>query len=247
MPGFLDLPGEIRNRIYTLVFPEQQFLLRRCSSNAIKSTADRPSANCRNSTGRLYATLPGDIGKHNTPLRLSAHLLRVCTKVHEEALPLLYTNVAVHFNSMKAINIFIDRASPHGLQQIKKLAIFQQGYGEPYKTSNAGWKAKHDQRWMSTCKKLAETMTGVQHLRLGLQICDWPSQLNLSARWTKPLFYLKGSEGLDRVDVELRSNGFDGRRLRAAARMVERAMMNDRGRAQLQLEGDLQMIARHHS
>ena len=111
-------------------------------------------------------------------------------------------------------------------------------------TSDRSWKTTHDQRWMSTCKKIARAMTGVQHLRLYLQICDWPSQLSLSARWAKPLFYLKGPRGLDQVDLFLDSSGFGEQRLEAAARMVEREMMSDRGRAHRQLESDLQTIAR---
>lgn len=77
-----------------------------------------------------------------------------------------------------------------------------------------------------------------------MQICDWPCQLNLSAAWAKPLFFLKGKDGLDRVDIYLHSSNFPEQRLEAAARMVERAMMSAQGRAQRQLEKSLEEIAR---
>jgi 2EXR family len=243
MTGFLDLPGEIRNRIYTLAFPEQQVLLRSShpkrdpeSKSTVKRGHDKRSC-------QLYASAPHRLSPPHCQLFLSAHLLRVCHKIHEEALPLLYSSTALHFESMKAINLFLNGASHQGLQHTKKLAITQSGYGEPYRTSDECWKIRHDQRWMSTCKKIAEAMTSLQHLRLGLQLCDWPTQLNLNAKWARPLFYLKGADGLDRVDLYLCSSDFSEQRLAAASRMLEKAMMSERGRAQRQLEYDLQTIS----
>jgi hypothetical protein len=247
MTGFLDLPGEIRNRIYSHICPEQQILLR-CShpNKSLKPNASRGHSDVSKRSSQLYATvvLPEGAGHHQHELVFSAPLLRVCRKIHEEVLPLLYTSVAFHFQSMKAVNCFLNGAPGQGLQQITKLAITQPGYGEPCRTSNTTWKAKHDQRWMSNCKRIAQEMTGVQHLKLCLQICDWPCQLNLSSNWAKPLFFLKGPEGLSRVDLDLQSSSFPKQRLEATARVVERAMTSEGGRAQRQLEESLQEIAR---
>lgn len=247
MTGFLDLSGEIRNRIYSHIFPEQQISLR-CSHPNHPATpgASRPHSDVSRRASQLYATrvLPDGADHHQHQLVFSAPLLRACRKIHEEALPLLYASVAFHFQSMKAVHRFLNGAPGQGLQQITKLAITQPGYGEPGRTRNTTWKAKHDERWMSTCKQIAQEMTGVQHLKLCLQICDWPCQLNLGSNWAKPLFFLKGPDGLKRVDVYLHSSSFPKARLEAAARVVERAMTSEGGRAQRQLEDSLQEIAR---
>ena len=247
MTGFLDLPGEIRNRIYILVFPEKQLLLRYSHP---KKPSNGPSGRTREASNKRSTQLHtilvpahGPCG-HSQEVIFSAQLLRVCREIQEEALPLLYTSVALHFESTKAINCFLSVASSRGMEQITKVAIIQPGYGEPHFTRNTIWKAKHDQRWLSTCKRIAQKMTGIQHLRLCLEICDWPCQLNLSADWAKPLFFLKGPDGLSRVDISLHSNSFSKQRLEAASRMVERAMTSARGRADRKLEDSLQELAR---
>lgn len=244
MTGFLDLPGEIRNRIYILAFPEQQVLLR-CShpKKAIGLKSDSVNKDRRTQASQLYASLPHGNDHLHHQFLLSAHFLRVCCKIHEEALPLLYANTGLQFESMKAINLFLSGAASHGQEHIKKLSLNHSGYGEPGRVRHECWKTRHDQRWVSTCKKIAEAMSGLQHLKLSLVICDWPVQLNLNARWAKPLFYLKGSRGLDRVDIYLRSMSFSEQRLAAASRMVETAMMSERGRAQRQLENDLRTLS----
>lgn len=246
MTGFLDLPGEIRNRIYTLIFPERQLLLRFFHpKKALKSTSGRPGPESSKRLKQLYAvSLPlNDGGHHQREIGLPAQLLRVSCKLYEEIMPLLYSSVALHFESMKAVNCFLNGASSQGMEYLTKLAITHRGYGEPNQTGHTRWKKLHDERWLATCKRIAKEMTGIQHLKLSLQICDWPCQLNLSASWAKPLFFLKGPNGLDRVDVSLHSCSFDKKRLDAAARVIERAMMSERGRAQRQLEGVLLDIA----
>jgi hypothetical protein len=247
MTGFLDLPGEIRNRIYTLIFPKQQILLRFFHhKKSFKSTSGGPCSDSSKRNRQLYAVSvqPNDAGHHQHELVFSAQLLRVCRKIHDETLPLLYTSTALHFESMRAINCFLNGASSQGMGYTTQLAITHHGYGEPVLTSDAIWKAKHDHRWLATCKEIAKTMKGIQHLKLCLQICDWPCQLNLSAKWAKPLFFLKGADGLNRVDIYLHSCSFQKERLESAARVVEREMTSERGQAQRQLEKSLQEIAK---
>lgn len=247
MTGFLDLPGEIRNRIYILVFPKQQLLLR-CShpKKTSNSTSGSKSLDINKRSSQLHTVLVPAYGSsgRSQEVVFSAQLLRVCRKIQEEAIPLLYASVVLHFVSMKAINCFLNVASSRGVEQITKLAITQPGYGEPLLTLDTIWKAKHDQRWMSTCKRIAQKMTGIQHLRLCLEICDWPCQLNLTADWAKPLFFLKGPDGLNRVDISLHSTSFNKQRLEATSRMVERAMTSARGRAHRKLEDSRQELAR---
>ena len=81
-------------------------------------------------------------------------------------------------------------------------------------------------------------MTALAHLKLELRICDWPTQLNLAAAWAKPLLELKGSRGIDHVEVTLIHNAFNEQRLQAAANVVARAMMTEEGRVRQDLADD---------
>ena len=92
---------------------------------------------------------------------------------------------------------------------------------------------------MKTCKKVAEEMKGLECLKLELRICDWPTQLNLAAAWAKPLLELKGSKGIDHVEVTLFHDAFSEQRLQAAANVVARAMMSEESGVKHELVGSV--------
>ena len=75
-------------------------------------------------------------------------------------------------------------------------------------------------------------MTSLEHLKIELRICDWPTQLNLAAAWAKPLLVLKGSTGIHHVEVTLIHDAFNEQRLQAAANVVARAMRTGESRLQ---------------
>jgi hypothetical protein len=91
---------------------------------------------------------------------------------------------------------------------------------------------------MKTCRRIAGKMTALEHLKLELRICDWPTQLNLAAAWAKPLLELKGSKGIEYVEVTLIHDAFNEQRLRAASRVVAQAMMSEEGRVRHALAED---------
>ena len=92
---------------------------------------------------------------------------------------------------------------------------------------------------MKTCKKVAEEMKGLECLKIELRICDWPTQLNLAAAWAKPLLELKGSKGIDHVEVTLIHDAFSEQRLRAAAKVAARAMMSEESGVKHELAGSV--------
>ena len=81
-------------------------------------------------------------------------------------------------------------------------------------------------------------MTRLQYLKIDLQICDWPTQLKMAASWVKPLLVLKGSNGINGVDIFLRCNGFKDDMLAAFATRLELEMMSPEPRRlrEIQLE-----------
>lgn len=78
-------------------------------------------------------------------------------------------------------------------------------------------------------------MIALQDLKIDLRICDWLTQLNLAAAWTKALLESKGSKGIDRVEVTLRHNAFNQQRLQVAANVIARALMSEEGRVRHEL------------
>ena len=96
---------------------------------------------------------------------------------------------------------------------------------------------------MKTCKRISEEMEGLEHLKIELRICDWPTQLNLAAAWAKPLLELKGSKGIDHVEVTLLHDAFNEQRLHATADVVARAMMSEEGRVRHEMAGNVAIEA----
>ena len=125
---------------------------------------------------------------------------------------------------------------------IRKLELRHSTYGEPRLTEDRKWKHQHDKKWMNTCKRIAENMTSLDHLKLELRICDWPTQLNLAAAWAKPLLVLKGSTGIHHVEVTLIHDAFNEQRLQATANVVARAMRTGESRVRPELAGN---VAKH--
>ncbi len=239
--SFLDLPGEIRNKIYDHLF-----------SGHILITRNYP-ARVRREGQEHNAGLPGPKFRfHLGNERICFHdasfgevrwirpdVLRVCRLVHEEATTFLYANTAFRFHSMLTINKFLNVAPAAGVKAIRELELQHRTYGEPKLMEHRKWKQCHDKKWIKTCRRISEGMTGVQQLRIDIQICDWPTQLNLAASWAKPLMLLKGK---DTVEISLYHEAFSEQRLEATSRMVSKAMMNERSQQQSELAEDVAEI-----
>jgi hypothetical protein len=164
-------------------------------------------------------------GKH---FYVRPSLLRVCRQVREEAVTFLYANTTFRLDSIVTVHKFLNVVPAAGA--IKKLELRHATYGEPRLTEDRKWKYRHDKAWMKTCRRIAGEMTALEHLKLELRICDWPTQLNLAAAWAKPLLELKGSKGIEYVEVTLMHDAFSEQRLQATSRVVARAMMSREGR-----------------
>jgi hypothetical protein len=232
-PSFVDLPAEIRNKIYDLLFAGYVLLYR---SHPVRERLENPQVKprlylaCR----RLYSWPAG------THFYIAPGLLRVCRQVHEEAVAFLYGNTIFRFESVFTVNKFLNIVP--AANAIRKLELRHSTYGEPQLTEDRKWKHRHDKKWMDTCRRIAENMTSLEHLKIELRICDWPTQLNLAASWAKPLLVLKGSTGIHHVEVTLIHDAFNEQRLQAAANVVARAMRTGESRLRTELAGNVANI-----
>lgn len=227
--SFLDFPGEIRNKIYDLLFAGHVFIYR---SPPVRERLENAEFRTRlHLESRRIYSLPTN---HHFYIRPS--LLRVCRQVRDEAVTFLYANTTFRLDSIFTMNKFLNVVPAVGA--IKTLELRHSTYGEPRLTEDRRWKHRHDKTWMKTCRRIAGKMTALEHLKLELRICDWPTQLNLAAAWAKPLLELKGSKGIEYVEVTLIHDAFNEQRLRAASRVVAQAMMSEEGRVRHALADD---------
>ena len=239
--SFLDLPGEIRNKIYGHLFAGH--ILITCNHPG-RAHRERQERNAQVSRPKVRFHLGSEpeytdgtwFGEYRY---IRPAVLRTCRLLHDEAVTFLYANSTFRFDSMRTINKFLNIASAAGVRAIRKLELHHGTYGEPQLMEHRKWKQCHDKKWMKTCRRISEEMTGIEQLRISLHVCDWPTQLNLAAAWAKPLMLLKGK---DFVEVRLSHEAFSEQRLEATSRVVSKALMNERSQRQQELAEDLAKI-----
>jgi hypothetical protein len=231
--SFLDLPAEIRNKIYDLLFAGYVLIYR---SHPVRERLENPQAIARLHLAcrRIYSWSAG------THFYIAPDLLRVCHQVHEEATVFLYENTTFRLESVFTVNKFLNIVPAADV--IRKLELRHSTYGEPRLTEDRKWKHQHDKKWMNTCRRIAENMTSLEHLKLELRICDWPTQLNLAAAWAKPLLVLKGIIGIHHVEVTLIHDAFNKQRLQAAANVVAQAIRTGESTVRPKLTGNVANI-----
>jgi hypothetical protein len=233
--GFLDLPGELRNRIYDALFDEFPLCIEWNRPPKDLGHAIELRHKPRYRLSSMLLSEPPKTRQAGQNSWIPLELLRVCRKVYDETYPLLYVKTELLIGSMVALDRFLNIAPPYGVKNIRKLHLVHSTYGEPLLLDMREWKIRHDKKWMKLCRRIAEDMTGLESVRIDLYIHDRPTRLDTRAAWAKPLLVLKGT-GLDRVDVILHHNDFDDQQLAAAARTLELEMMNARGRERKPLE-----------
>jgi hypothetical protein len=227
--SFLDLPGEIGNRIYNLLFAGHVLIYR--SHPAKERLANAEFRTHLHLESRWIYSLPTCNHFYIRP-----SLLRVCRQVRDEATTFLYANTTFRLDSIFTANKFLNIVPAVGA--IKKLELQHSTYGEPRLMEDRKWKYRHDKAWLKTCRRIAGEMKALEDLKLELRICDWPTQLNLAAAWAKPLLELKGSKGIKHVEVTLIHEVFNEQRLVAISSVVAQAMMSGEGRVRHALADD---------
>lgn len=224
---FLQLPGEIRNRIYDLVIPRSHVLI--IGAHPQKELQAKrkqyPYEQFRPSRYRLSGRIISIDDEAADPIGL----MQSSRAIYEEAMPVFYSKTTPCFDNLKTIHKFLNRVPSTGLENIRAIRLTVSSYGEPGLTKHRQWKAKQDQKWANTCDRIAICLTGLEELELDLTLATWPTTLSTTAEWTRPLMRLK-KDGLYSARLTLRHHMFNETRLDLAARKLEDLMMTEHGR-----------------
>lgn len=211
MQGFLDLPGEIRNRIYRDYFQDTY----RCeymeeSRNAPKTIKlvsnarlRRPNQWCAQPSPiakteiLLILRFPRRCGTYNGQRTsegwLDPHgaLVLVCKQVHKEALPLLYQQIVFVFNTPRRITGFLRTVPKQNHHHVTKLHLYYTTYGHPYAASDVVWQDKHIESWVRACKSTSKSFKCLRELEIEICVNEDAPKFNLRQKWLQPLLQFR--------------------------------------------------------
>ena len=190
--GFLDLPGEVRNRIYRYVFEPKEiaihwltpdkdltFLMQKSSLLTFepavwKCLQYRKFLSQRPSRLSVKGRKPSEQSKaweNKTPasglLHRLAAILLTCRQVNAEASLMFYSSHAFHFYSPETIRKFLSSVSLPSKSAIRKLRVHYSPTEAFYPSRDNNHKYGEDMEWLKLCHKL---LLHMQHLK-ELTIC----------------------------------------------------------------------------
>lgn len=229
---FLDLPGEIRNKVYDLVIPRSH----------VKISGNHPQKDLNAIRNRLpwlkhkpqRYRLSGCIISIDDETADPLGLIKTCRRIYREALPYFYSKTVPCFDNLKTINKFLNIAPSIGLQSMISIDLTIADYGEPRMTRDGEWKRKSDGRWAYTCQRLRGSLPHLENVKIDLTLATWPTTLSMDASWTRPLLMLSGS-GLRLSEVTLDHHMFNETRLNHAGQRISDRMMTEEGRSERDL------------
>ncbi len=230
---FLQLPGELRNKIYDYAIVKQYYEVGWVDNNhKNKSLTYRLPK-----LGRAYGPhLEAGAASRRRQLDYSrrvpsqkrlaegsippgpAALLAVCSKMHNEACSVFYSKSSFTFHGLGALRHFLNNLSPIATEALTRLAIKYRAYGEPNRTEDQVWKAKHDRLWEDLCWRIADQCSSLTRLSLDLTLNKSPlwfapfdvaDQAGIGAQWIKPLWAFQDA-GIQRCWVRLHCLSKDG-------------------------------------
>ncbi len=245
---FLKLPAELRIKIYGYAFQERMLkilpLTKRSGLTSWDPRSRKPKPSLQNSKsasedGRSLRRGRSDRRLAKWPkvkaLPGLAALLLTCKQIHQETQHLLYGQVTFVFTSQGVLSRFLTTLSLPCLATIQSLKLQHHTYGEPYLTENKIWKRAYDSKWDDLCQEAAEKMTGLQELDVKLSIYDWPTKLDLEARWAASLLRFAGRRlKKAKVVLEMKWRCVEEERLTACAEALEETLVMPEYRASLE-------------
>ena len=230
---FLELPGELRNKIYDYAIVKQDYDIRWVNNNHKSKSLTyqlprlgsayephlepnaarrRRQLDCSRRVPSQKRLAEGSI--HSGP----AALLAVCNEMHMEACSVFYSKSTFAFNGLGALRHFLNNLSPTATKALTQLAIKYRAYGEPNRTEDQKWKAKHDRLWEDLCWRIADQCISLTDLSLDLTLNKSPlwfapfalaDKAGIGAQWIKPLWAFQ-DVGIQRCRVRLHCLSKDG-------------------------------------
>ena len=204
---FLDLPGEVRNKIYGYAFTKEFFSIgwAEPSSTSMKinvrsltySLPKRPKNKspqlapgvCRR---RRLFDLPRRLRSSEAipPYQLSpgpAALLLTCKTVNREATPLFYGNSTFTFHSQTIFQRFLDTIGTSSKASIRSMHLKHYTAGHPFYRPHEWMKATYDDKWDDLCVQAAAELTSLEELSIDLTINDVPIAFTYHEKWMASL------------------------------------------------------------
>lgn len=197
---FSMLPAEIRNEIYGYVYADGayvEFMPANADHVIPKEKNIAPSASGKRKTHLRCKNL---VGKHKPPpvdkvrWATSFNALHLISKlIHTETLAFMYSNTTFYFQSPGRLTNFIAHASKDGLKFVTTLHLAIKSYGNPQYIDDNIWKTRHDTAWLGATTRAADTLPGLERLRLALDVRETPLLLQLDQPWLAPALALSPS------------------------------------------------------
>ncbi|MCJ1311140.1 hypothetical protein MMC25_004810 [Agyrium rufum] len=221
---FLQLPGELRNKIWDLVYPQRVYRIERLSgklnltcSYAIGQTWIPHISRSLKEKQVMLSRLAWrkqilKQRKSQNPLKpvsTTTALLQSCRSLYIELCPYFYSRHTFAFNRFGVFDSFMRNLTPTSTACIYAVILFHESYGDPHWTKDTQWKEVHSNAFFKFCQKAAKELSNLNTMSLRVQINDTPLQLSLDASWAKPLLAFGGLH-LSKVDVTLMLRGRSG-------------------------------------
>ncbi|CAA9964643.1 hypothetical protein PTMSG1_08002 [Pyrenophora teres f. maculata] len=210
--GFLALPAEIRNQIYSYYFESEHhceitrkpyqvqqqkkpLTVKLCSGliapSPLSSTPDT-------SNTVTVIRFTRCLGKYNIIQGLQTNWLGslyalslVCKQVYAETVTYMYLKTVFIFDAPKRMANFFDVVSSTRLGCITKLQLHYDTYGHPKSTHNIIWQDKHGRSWHRVCKAASKKLVNLQNLTIWAQIHDCAPKFTLREKWIEPLLQFR--------------------------------------------------------
>ena len=223
---FLELPGELRNKIYDYAMVKQYYEIEWVDNSRKNKTLTYRLPRL----GRAYGPhLEANAARRRRQLDCSrcapsqkklaegaippgpASILAVCKKMHEEACSVFYSRSTFAFHGLGALRHFLKNLSPTSTKALTRLAITYRAYGEPNRTEDQKWKTVHDRLWEDLCWRITDQCTSLTRLSLDLTLnksplwfapFDLAGEAGIGAQWIKPLWAFQ-DVGIQRCWVRL--------------------------------------------
>ena len=266
---FLKLPGELRNKIYDYTISKQHYEIGWIDNNHKnksltyrllrlgKAYGPQLEPNTASRRRRLDFSRRGPSQKrlpigsiHPGP----AALLIVCSQMHEEACSVFYSKSSFTFHGLGGLRHFLNNLCPIATKALTRLAIKYRAYGEPNRTEDHEWKAKHDRLWEDLCWRIADQCSSLIYLSLDLTLnksplwfasFDLADGAGIGAQWIKPLRAFQDA-GIQRCWVRLHCLSKDSSVLEVESWKVRKEILGESWNEETEAQRDAYGFKKQH-
>ncbi|KAF2749806.1 hypothetical protein M011DRAFT_465478 [Sporormia fimetaria CBS 119925] len=221
--GFLDLPPELRNMIYTLYIgagfrseiavkditprPNKVRIWRPMFSDPEQGPYKYQPAAKRDTTLRkpsysARAAQPGLLSETKWKSSFCA-LLLVCRKIKSEVITLLYSNTTFVFGSHQSLRHFLARVPDWNLRWVVKVRLEAVLYGEPSLRENHHFKRKFAEACFQVYTNLVNKCTKLEAVSLHMYVGSIDLRTLLSDEYTKTLKAFSKAKALNSLKANI--------------------------------------------